>query len=371
MMKEHYTFIGTVPFPFTLIFSISVLPCSEIQSIRSPVQEHMAQVKQPSLHNLSFSDKKERESPLSNGRSMSLMDLKDSPLLHGLTGPLPLQEAPPRLGRAGSQASIGPLPPPPPYLQHPQQQHFHREPVTAVVLRDNLPQSAPQVRRPLHPSLNQQRSLQPLSFQNPVYHLSNLHTALVCPAGSLQPDSSSENLSTTGSSRSASLGASGSHKKHHPSKSSSLDGEEPGHRGPQGEKETPPPLSGAHWCPPGAQAMARHQSPETAHIVKVEQQWGKEQNRSQAVGNGRQRPPRSLPHSVSLHSSSSVNTEPQQQSGPCSRQQSACSRDSPSTRDCPNRQVHHFCFVNCLLIHSSNITCSYSVKFFMEQIKKN
>lgn len=62
-----------------------------------------------------------------------------------------------------------------------------------------------QVRRPLPPSLSQQRSLQPLSFQNPVYQLTNpahpgpAHSVSTRSAHSLRQDSSSENLSTESS----------------------------------------------------------------------------------------------------------------------------------------------------------------------------
>uniref|UniRef100_A0A672NL32 RAS protein activator like 2 n=1 Tax=Sinocyclocheilus grahami TaxID=75366 RepID=A0A672NL32_SINGR len=278
---------------------------SEMRSIKSPVQEHMEALvrgkhpllgQQSSTHSMSFSDKEERDSPLPNGRSISLMDLQDSYLAQGHPGPNSLNEAPPRLGRVGSQASIVPQ------------------------LRDNLPQSAPQVRRPIHPSLSQQRSLQPLSFQNPVYHLSNLH-----------PDSSSENLST-GSSRSASPSASGGRgatpRARMPSTSSVE--EELTRKSIQGQ-ETPPPT--ARWHPPladqhsGAQVVAvpRQSSAGTAHIVKVEQQ---SRGVGLVAGNTAARTPRSLPHSTSLRSSSSINTEPMQQSGERSRQQSSCSRDS-------------------------------------------
>ncbi|XP_016103960.1 ras GTPase-activating protein nGAP-like [Sinocyclocheilus grahami] len=311
---------------------------SEMRSIKSPVQEHMEALvrgkhpllgQQSSTHSMSFSDKEERDSPLPNGRSISLMDLQDSYLAQGHPGPNSLNEAPPRLGRVGSQASIGPVPPP----------HLHQPPVHPKVpqLRDNLPQSAPQVRRPIHPSLSQQRSLQPLSFQNPVYHLSNLHaqsthsTQSTHSAQSLQPDSSSENLST-GSSRSASPSASGGRgatpRARMPSTSSVE--EELTRKSIQGQ-ETPPPT--ARWHPPladqhsGAQVVAvpRQSSAGTAHIVKVEQQ---SRGVGLVAGNTAARTPRSLPHSTSLRSSSSINTEPMQQSGERSRQQSSCSRDS-------------------------------------------
>uniref|UniRef100_A0A672PSR3 RAS protein activator like 2 n=1 Tax=Sinocyclocheilus grahami TaxID=75366 RepID=A0A672PSR3_SINGR len=278
---------------------------SEMRSIKSPVQEHMEALvrgkhpllgQQSSTHSMSFSDKEERDSPFPNGRSISLMDLQDSYLAQGHPGPNSLNEAHPRLGRVGSQASIVPQ------------------------LRDNLPQSAPQVRRPIHPSLSQQRSLQPLSFQNPVYHLSNLH-----------PDSSSENLST-GSSRSGSPSASGGRgatpRARMPSTSSVE--EELTRKSIQGQ-ETPPPS--ARWHPPladqhsGAQVVVvpRQSSTGTAHIVKVEQQ---SRGVGLVAGNAGLRTPRSLPHSTSLRSSSSVNTEPMQQSGERSRQQSTCSKDS-------------------------------------------
>ncbi|XP_048101685.1 ras GTPase-activating protein nGAP isoform X2 [Alosa alosa] len=372
---------------------------SEVRSIKSPVQEHMEAAsrgkhpllgQQSSTHSMSFSDKEEREPHLPNGRSISLMDLQDSYLLQSAQAALPVHEAPPRLGRVGSQASIGP-PPPPHHLlhhphHHPHQPHQpyhnqappppppHAHQAKAQVPRDNLPQSAPQVRRPIHPSLSQQRSLQPLSFQNPVYHLSNLHAAAAAAAHhhhhhhhhsghstthstrstrsaqSLQPDSSSENLST-GSSRSASPGP-GAHR-------GGLDAPGGAHRVPSissledelrrcssgsvhhadGECA---PVGTARWHPPladslaGAQAVAvprQGSSAGTAHIVKVEQQCRTVAAQAQvgAGGNGGVRTPRSLPHSASLRSSSSANTEPVPQSGGGnrSRQQSTCSRESP------------------------------------------
>ncbi len=323
----HYSYIF-----FCILF------LSEMRSVKSPVQEHMEALvrgkhpllgQQSSTHSMSFSDKEERESPLPNGRSISLMDLQDSYLAQGHPGPNSLNEAPPRLCRVGSQASIGPITPP----------HLHQPPIHPKVpqLRDNLPQSAPQMRRPIHPSLSQQRSLQPLSFQNPVYHLSNLHaqsmlsTQSTHSAQSLQPDSSSENLST-GSSRSASPSASGGRvatpRARMPSTSSVE--EELTRKSIQGQ-ETPPPT--ARWHPPladqhsGAQVVVvpRQNSAGTAHIVKVEQQ---SRGVGLVAGNAGARTPRSLPHSTSLRSSSSVNTEPMQQSGERSMQQSTCSRDS-------------------------------------------
>uniref|UniRef100_A0A4W5QC11 RAS protein activator like 2 n=1 Tax=Hucho hucho TaxID=62062 RepID=A0A4W5QC11_9TELE len=180
-------------------FASQMAPCSlycERLLTRSPVQEHVMNGlhrgkhlllgQQSSGHSMSFSDKEERENLLPNGRSISLVDLQDSHMVQSGKGPLPLHDAPPKLSRVGSQLSIG----------HPHQATTSH---------------APQVRRPLHPSLSQQRSLQPLSFQNPVYHLSNQtqqqHTAVHSTTHSvhshsvhsLQPDSSSENLSTDSS----------------------------------------------------------------------------------------------------------------------------------------------------------------------------
>ncbi|KAK5920181.1 hypothetical protein CgunFtcFv8_024017 [Champsocephalus gunnari] len=100
----------------------------------------------------SFSDPEDGDLLLlPGGRSISLVDLQD------------LDPPPNRLSRGGgSQASIGHAP----LLAHP--------PIKAPP-REAQPQSAPQARRPFHPSINhhQLRSLQPISFQNPVYHLSN------------------------------------------------------------------------------------------------------------------------------------------------------------------------------------------------------
>uniref|UniRef100_A0A673Z882 RAS protein activator like 2 n=1 Tax=Salmo trutta TaxID=8032 RepID=A0A673Z882_SALTR len=316
---------------------------SEVRSIKSPVQEHVMDGlhrgknpllgQQSSAHSMSFSDKEERENLLPNGRSISLVDLQDSHMVQSGQGPLPLHETPPRLSRVGSQVSIG----------HPHQattpqshQALHQKPS----LRDNLPQSAPQVRRPLHPSLTQQRSLQPLSFQNPVYHL--MH--------SLQPGSSSENLSTD-SSRSHSNsevefggGNQGGKGGRVPSNSSL---EEFSQRSTQsGDCSTPR----RHTLPDhqgGAHAVAvpRQNSTGTAHIVRVEQQ-------SRSGGSGGARTPHSLPHSASLCSSSSINTEPmpipiQAQpgagTGGHSHQQATCSMESPvpPVRSVAKQQTPH------------------------------
>uniref|UniRef100_A0A6Q2ZBD7 RAS protein activator like 2 n=1 Tax=Esox lucius TaxID=8010 RepID=A0A6Q2ZBD7_ESOLU len=324
---------------------------SEVRSIKSPVQEQIIDVlprgkhpllgQQSSAHSMSFSEKEERENPLPNGRSISLVDLQDPHTVHSGQGPLPLHDAPLRLSRVGSQVSVG----------HPHQattsqshQALHQKPA----LRDNLPQSAPQVRRPLPPSLSQQRSLQPLSFQNPVYHLSNLtqqqqqHIAAhstahsVHSVRSLQPDSSSENLSTD-SSRSHSnseaesgAGSQAARVRRVPSNSSL---EEYSRQSTQSEDCSTPRRHAPNEHSAGAHAVAvaRQSTTGTAHIVRVEQQ--------SRGGSAEAWPPRSLPHSASLRSSSSVNTEPmpvpiQAQPGASvtghSRQQSPCSMEGPT-----------------------------------------
>lgn len=227
----------------------------------------------PSVH--SSLSEEGRDNPLANGRSVSLVDLQDA------QSP-PRLEAPPRLSRAGSQASVG---------------HAHSTPLTPhpakAPPRDGQPQSAPQVRRPLPAALSQQRSLQPLSFQNPVYHLSN-------PAPSPPHDSSSENLSTESSHNSRSNSddyGSQVGVKGRAASTSSLD--ELGSSSSTPRRHLP---AGAATATATAVAIPRQSTTAgTAHIVKVEQQ---------SRGGGGARTPRSLPHSASLRSSSSANTEP-------------------------------------------------------------
>lgn len=220
-----------------------------------------------------MSDDVEREVALPNGRSMSLVDLQEAQ-----NGPC--------ISRVGSQTSVGlalhagsysnPLTP---------QQSKPTPP------RDALPQSAPQARRPLHLPLSQQRSLQPLSFQNPVYHLSNC---------SNRHNSSSENLSTESSHNSHSnsdnvgsqLGSKGLAVS-----SSSLDdgGSRRDCSTPRQNHNVPDiPLSTAVAIPRQSSMAGR------AHIVKVEQQ-----------SRGGAQTTKSLPHSASLRSSSTnTNSEP-------------------------------------------------------------
>ncbi|XP_054977434.1 ras GTPase-activating protein nGAP isoform X2 [Sorex araneus] len=123
-------------------------------------------VQQASSQSMSYSDPDEKEAGLPNGRSVSLMDLQDAPA----EVPALLPEAPLRL--AGSQLSVA--------------QVAGLRPLREA---QSAPQSAPQARRPLYPAL------QPLSFQNPVYQLSN-------PApgpGPASAGSSLENLSSASS----------------------------------------------------------------------------------------------------------------------------------------------------------------------------
>ncbi|XP_076601564.1 ras GTPase-activating protein nGAP isoform X3 [Chaetodon auriga] len=307
----------------------------EVRSLQSPVSELMegyargqrpppAQPHPPA--HTGFSDREERDGLLPNGRSISLVDLQDAQSPHGPAGLPPHHEAPPRLSRAGSQASVGHAPPP---LNHPHSNPLTPQPAphqAKAAGRDGQPQSAPQVRRPLHPSLSQQRSLQPLSFQNPVYHLSNpAHSLSTRSAHSLQHDSSSENLSTESSHNSRSnsddfgsqVGVRG-----RVASNSSLD-ELGSRRSTQSEECSTPRRHAQPDLPPGvatAVAIPRQSTTAgTAHIIKVEQQ---------SRGGGGARTPRSLPHSASLRSSSSANTEPTPTAGHIARQQSTCSAEN-------------------------------------------
>uniref|UniRef100_A0A7N8X1H6 RAS protein activator like 2 n=1 Tax=Mastacembelus armatus TaxID=205130 RepID=A0A7N8X1H6_9TELE len=311
---------------------VCVTSCShsEVRSLQSPVaelaegcvrgQRPLLAQQHPSIHT-NFMDQEERDSLLPNGRSISLVDLQDAQSLQGPMGPPPHHEAPPRLSRVGSQASIGHGPPPLPYP--------HSNPLTPqpaphqikAPARDGQPQSAPQVRRPLPPSLSQQRSLQPLCFQNPVYHLSNpAHSLSTRSAHSLRQDSSSENLSTESShnshSNSDDFGSQVGVKGRVPS-NSSLD-DLGSRRSAHSEECSTPRRHPPPDLPPGtatAVAIPRQSTTTgTAHIVKVEQQ-----------SRGGARTPRSQPHSASLRSSSSANTEPTPTTGHIPRQQSTCS----------------------------------------------
>ncbi|XP_035988785.1 ras GTPase-activating protein nGAP isoform X5 [Fundulus heteroclitus] len=327
---------GSVSSGLQRIFEDPVDSRSEVRSLPSPAAELMegyGRSQRPLLapQRPGFSDQADRDVPLPNGRSVSLVDLQDSQSLQGPAGPPPHHEAPPRLSRVGSQTSVGHGPPPPAYP--------HSNPVTPQPAahqsrappRDGQPQSAPQARRPLHASVSQQRRLEPLSFQNPVYHLSNAARSL-SSRSSLRQDSSSENLSTDSSHHSHSddcgsqAGAKGG-----VASNSSLD-EAASRRSTQSEDCPAPRRPPLPDLPPGAAtavAVPRQSTTAgTAHIVRVEQSRG-----------GGARTPRSQPHSASLRSSSSANTEPT----PSSRQASAAAVESaaPSSRSAakPSAQV--------------------------------
>lgn len=241
---------------------------------------------------MTYSEKDEKEGSLPNGRSVSLMDLQDTHAAQVEHASVML-DVPLRL--TGSQLSITQV-------------------ASIKQLREtqSTPQSAPQVRRPLHPALNQPGSLQPLSFQNPVYHLSNPIPAM--PKASV--DSSLENLSTA-SSRSQSN--SEDFKLSGPSNSSMEDFTR---RSTQSED-----FSRRHTVPDRhiPLALPRQNSTGQAQIRKMDQ----------AGLGARAKAAPSLPHSASLRSTGSMSVasaalvaEPVQ-NGSRSRQQSSSSRESP------------------------------------------
>uniref|UniRef100_A0A2K6G4Q6 RAS protein activator like 2 n=1 Tax=Propithecus coquereli TaxID=379532 RepID=A0A2K6G4Q6_PROCO len=274
---------------------------SDLHKLKSPSQDNtdsyfrgktLLLVQQASSQSMTYSEKDEKESGLPNGRSVSLMDLQDThvaPVEHASV----MLDVPLRL--AGSQLSMTQV-------------------ASVKQLREtqSTPQSAPQVRRPLHPALSQPGSLQPLSFQNPVYHLNNPIPAM--PKASV--DSSLENLSTA-SSRSQSN--SEDFKLSGPSNSSMEDFTR---RSTQSED-----FSRRHTVPDRhiPLALPRQNSTGQAQIRKMDQ----------AGLGARAKAPPSLPHSASLRSTGSMSVasaaliaEPVQ-NGSRSRQQSSSSRESP------------------------------------------
>ncbi|MEE6495956.1 hypothetical protein FKM82_002187 [Ascaphus truei] len=274
---------------------------SDLLKLKSPIIENtdsyfrgktLLLVQQASTQSMTYSDKDERENVLPNGRSVSLMDLQD-PIVNHSDRSSVVQEPPLRL--TGSQLSIAHV-------------------ATIKQLRENqsAPQSAPQVRRPLHPALSQQSSLLPLSFQNPVYHLNNPPPTM--PKASV--DSSLENLSTASSrsqSNSEEFILSG------PSNSSMEDFTK---RSTQSEDFTRRNTMSERPIPI---ALPRQNSTGQAQIRKTDQ----------AALGARAKAPQSLPHSASLRSTGSMSgisatllAEPVQ-NGNRSRQQSTSSRESP------------------------------------------
>ncbi|KAK7805747.1 hypothetical protein U0070_007707 [Myodes glareolus] len=274
---------------------------SDLHKLKSPSQENtdsyfrgktLLLVQQASSQSMTYSEKDEKENSLPNGRSISLMDLQDTHAAQVEHASVML-DVPMRL--AGSQLSITQV-------------------ASIKQLREaqSTPQSAPQVRRPLHPALNQPGSLQPLSFQNPVYHLNNPVPTM--PKASV--DSSLENLSTA-SSRSQSN--SEDFKLSGPSNSSMEDfTKRSSHSEDFSRRHTVPdrhiPL-----------ALPRQNSTGQSQIRKMDQ----------AGLGARAKAPPSLPHSASLRSTGSMSVasaalvaEPVQ-NGSRSRQQSSSSRESP------------------------------------------
>ncbi|XP_071607258.1 ras GTPase-activating protein nGAP isoform X2 [Heliangelus exortis] len=274
----------------------------DMHKVKSPTQENgdgyfrdetLLLVQQASTQSMTYSDKDERDSILPNGRSISLMDLQDPHTSHSDNSSI-MHDVPLRL--AGSQLSVTQV-----------------ANIKQLWETQSTPQSAPQVRRPLHPALNQQGSLQPLSFQNPVYHLNNPTP----PMPKVSVDSSLENLSTASSrsrSNSEDLKLSG------PSNSSMEDFTK---RSTQSED-----FSRRHVVldkHPIPIALPRQNSSSQAQIRKMDQ----------AGLGARAKAPQSLPHSASLRSTGSMSgvsgamvTEPVQ-NGSRSRQQSSSSRESP------------------------------------------
>lgn len=234
---------------------------------------------------------------LPGGRSLSLLDLQD-PSKHGPMGP-PLQGATACPSGLGSKASICFSTPPliPEPVLHSDQ----------VPPRDTQPQSAAQVRR----------DLQPLSFQNPVYHLSN-------PPHCKAPRSSSESLSSESSQ--ASRGTSdefsiqvGAHDGAAPCSSPHGLG---GHQrvdcsGParctRGGGELPAATAIAILC--------QNSAAGTAHVVKVEQQ--------SRAGGGARTPP-SLAQSALPHNGDSGVGVEVVTSGPTAQQPLADAVESTS-----------------------------------------
>ncbi|XP_015145997.2 ras GTPase-activating protein nGAP isoform X3 [Gallus gallus] len=273
----------------------------DLHKLKSPTQENidgyfrgktLLLVQQASTQSMTYSDKDERESILPNGRSISLMDLQDPHTAHSDHASM-MHDVPLRL--AGSQLSITQV-----------------ANIKQLWETQSTPQSAPQVRRPLHPALNQQGSLQPLSFQNPVYHLNNPPAPM--PKASV--DSSLENLSTASS---QSRSNSEDFKLSGPSNSSMEDFTK---RSTQSED-----FSRRHTVPDKHVpiALPRQNSSSQAQIRKMDQ----------AGLGARAKAPQSLPHSASLRSTGSMSavsgavvTEPVQ-NGSRSRQQSSSSRESP------------------------------------------
>uniref|UniRef100_A0A3B3QAH6 RAS protein activator like 2 n=1 Tax=Paramormyrops kingsleyae TaxID=1676925 RepID=A0A3B3QAH6_9TELE len=163
-------------------------PTSSEVPVQSTVQENVDSIfpmkrlttAQQSTESMRVLEKEDQENPLPNGRSISLMDLQDLQLSHDKG--TPQRERSVRLSCMGPQMSVGIL-----RLPH---ASLHSLNLGPSMLSD-LPQSVPQMRKPLHPMVKQQSNSRPLCFQNPVYQLVNLP---VQSEKSFHPGSSSESL---------------------------------------------------------------------------------------------------------------------------------------------------------------------------------
>ncbi|NWU78377.1 NGAP protein, partial [Onychorhynchus coronatus] len=273
----------------------------DINRLKSPTQENadghfrgktLLLVQQASTQSMTCSDKDEKVSVLPNGRSISLMDLQDPHTTHGDSGSM-MHDVPLRL--AGSQLSVTQV-----------------ANIKQLWDTQSTPQSAPQVRRPLHPAWNQQGSLRPLSFQNPVYQLNNPSP----PMAKASVDSSPENLSTA-SSRSRS-----NSEDFKPSGRSNSSLEDSAKRSSQSEDSSRRPAGTDKHVPV---VLPRQNSSSQAQIRKMDQ----------TVLGARAKTLHTLTHSPSLRSTGSISgasgamgTEPVQ-NGNRSRHQSSSSRESP------------------------------------------
>ncbi|XP_039928431.1 ras GTPase-activating protein nGAP isoform X2 [Hirundo rustica] len=273
----------------------------DVNKMKSPIQETvdghfrgktLLLVQQASTQSMTCSDKDEKVSVLPNGRSISLMDLQDPHTAHSDSASM-MHDVPLRL--AGSQLSVTQV-----------------ASIKQLWDTQSTPQSAPQVRRPLHPAWNQQGSLRPLSFQNPVYQLNNPSP----PMAKASVDSSPENLSTA-SSRSRS-----NSEDFKPSGRSNSSLEDSAKRSSQSEDSARRPAGADKHVPV---VLPRQNSSSQAQIRKMDQ----------AVLGTRAKTLHTLTHSPSLRSTGSLSgasgaagVEPIP-NGNRSRHQSSSSRESP------------------------------------------
>ncbi|KAM4774133.1 ras GTPase-activating protein nGAP-like isoform 2-T2 [Cyanocitta cristata] len=273
----------------------------DINKMKSPTQENtdghfrgktLLLAQQVSTQSMTCSDKDEKVSVLPNGRSISLMDLQDPHTAHSDTASM-MHDVPLRL--AGSQLSVTQM-----------------ANIKQLWDTQSTPQSAPQVRRPLHPAWNQQGGLRPLSFQNPVYQLTNPSPAMA----KASMDTSPEDLSSA-SSRSRS-----NSEDFKPSGRSNSSLEDSGKRSSQSEDLARRPAGPDKHVPV---VLPRQNSSSQAQIRKMDQ----------AVLGTRAKTLHALAHNPSLRSTGSVSgasgamgIEPIQ-NGNRSRHQSSSSRESP------------------------------------------